>query len=101
MNAQRGGRELHLLELAGRVDLDGDGDGLLRRTFQAQRLSGVGRAAGRLRRQRARERIRVVLKHDHARQRIERIEADDGALLDLGRAGESAHGVVRRSICFR
>jgi hypothetical protein len=42
----------------------------------------------------AAERIGVVLEHDHARERVEGIDADDGAFDEAGRTGKRTHHVI-------
>ena len=83
-------------ELVRRVELDLGADLLLRRRFEAERGGRAPALLRRLRRERARERLRVVLEHDHARERVERVEPNDGALLHAGGAGKSSH---KRKCC--
>ena len=76
---------IRLFELIRRVDLHIQLDRLLRRSFEPQRLPLVRIIAPRrLRGQRAREGVRVVLKNDDARQRIKRVQADDRAFHHSG-----------------
>jgi len=92
IDAQGGRQGIRLFQPVGRIELDIQLDVLDRRALQAQGLGAITPlSARRLRLQGAGQGIGVVLKHDHARQRVERIDADDGAFHQAGGTRKSSH----------
>src|SRR5262249_27154640 len=95
IDADAGRGAVALLELICRIDVDVNLDGLLRRTGETQRLRARAVAARGPRLDRARQRVGIVLEHDHRRHRVGRADADDGTFQDTRRIGEGGHGLER------
>src|SRR2546423_4136621 len=91
MNSKLRCRESGTFKLVGGVNLNVKRDGFLGRAFEAQRLAPVSIAADGLGGEGAGQGVRVVLKNDHAGQRVEWIKPDDGTLLHWWRTGKTGH----------
>jgi hypothetical protein len=95
IDSHAGRHAVRLFELICRVNFNIQLDGLDWRALQAQRFGLVAALpADRLGLQGARQRVGVVLEDNHAGQRVEQVDADDGAFAQVGGDGRGGHNVA-------